>query len=198
MQLPRPRGKKIGLLGGSFNPAHAGHLHISRLALKRLKLDEVWWLVSPQNPLKEKKGMASLEHRLTSAERVCRVSSRITPTTLEATLKTQYTIDTLRALKRAYPQVQFVWLMGADNLAQMEKWKHWKEIFREVPIAVFDRAPYSKRAIASRAASFFSGAKRPDGSAALLARLKPPAWMFLNIPRHPISSTALRNATKGV
>jgi nicotinate-nucleotide adenylyltransferase len=195
-KLPRPRGKKIGLLGGSFNPAHAGHLYISRMALKHLKLDEIWWLVSPQNPLKDKSSLAPLAQRLASAERVARCSARITPTTIETTLGTRYTVDTLQALENAYPLTNFVWLMGADNLSQIHRWKNWKSIFRHVSVAVFDRAPHSARSCESRAAKYFSAAQVPENDAGKLALMKPPAWVFLNVPRHPASATALRQAKK--
>lgn len=195
-KLPRPRGKKIGLLGGSFNPAHAGHVYISRMALKHLKLDEIWWLVSPQNPLKDARGMAPLAQRLASAERVARPSARITPTTLETTLGTRYTVDTLKALENAYPNIHFVWLMGADNLSQIHRWKNWKSIFRQVSIAVFDRAPHGARSSESRAAKYFATAQVPEHYSGKLVFMKPPAWIFLHVPRHPASATALRQAQK--
>jgi nicotinate-nucleotide adenylyltransferase len=195
MQLPRPKGKRIGLLGGSFNPAHAGHLAISRQALRHLRLDEIWWLVSPQNPLKSKQGMAPLEARLKSAEAVGR-DGRITPLALESDLGTRYTIDTLKALQKHFPLVHFVWLMGADNLLEFSRWKSWRGIMEQVPVAVFDRSPYTYRALTSRAAQVFARHRLPESAAATLALRKAPAWMFLHIPRHPASSTALRQSRK--
>lgn len=188
--------RKVGLLGGSFNPAHEGHVHISRLALLRLGLDELWWLVSPQNPLKSTEGMAELEMRLKRAERVAAADSRIRVTDIESRLKTRYTVDTLAALQREYPDLAFVWIIGADNLRQMPKWKGWRWIFRRVPIAVFPRAPYSLRALSGRAARRFEHARIPSVQAARLARMTPPAWVFLKAPKHSQSATRIRGLEK--
>jgi len=178
----------VGLLGGSFNPAHEGHLHLSLEALKRLGLDEVWWLVSPQNPLKPARGMASLERRMARAREVAR-HPRIRVTDLERKLGTRFTIDTLRSLNRRFPGVRFVWLMGADNLSQIPGWKGWAEIFRLAPIAVFDRPPYARRALAGKAAQRFRQAQvRPRA----LRRAEPPAWAFVRMKPHPASATAIR------
>ncbi len=136
------RGFAIGLLGGSFNPAHGGHRRLSVAALQRLHLDAVWWLVSPQNPLKPVTGMAPLSARVASARRVAR-HPRICPTDIETALGTRLTIDTLRALKRRFPHVRFVWLMGSDNLAQFHCWANWRGIAREVPIVVIARPGYA-------------------------------------------------------
>jgi nicotinate-nucleotide adenylyltransferase len=135
------KGFSVGLLGGSFNPAHAGHRRMSLAALERLGLDEVWWLVSPQNPLKPKAGMAPLKARLASARQQAR-HPRIRPTTIEAELGTQRTVDTLKALKRRFPQVRFLWLMGSDNLAQFHRWADWRTISALVPIVVMARPGY--------------------------------------------------------
>jgi nicotinate-nucleotide adenylyltransferase len=129
----------VGILGGSFNPAHEGHLHISLLALKLLKLDEVWWMVSPQNPLKSADGMAPLEDRLTEARALVR-HPNIRITDIESRLGTTNTAESLAVLKRGFPKTRFVWLMGADNLKQISRWHQWTRIFNQVPIAVFDRA----------------------------------------------------------
>lgn len=185
--------RRIGLLGGSFNPAHDGHLHISRAALALLGLHEVWWMVSPQNPLKGTSDMASLEARLDSAERVARRDSRIRVTAVEAELGTVYTADTLAALTRHFPAIRFVWLMGADNLAQIEKWRGWRSIFGTVPIAVFDRPAYSLRALASRAARRFAKARVSDAQARDMADMRPPAWVFLRTRWNPRSASSLRN-----
>jgi nicotinate-nucleotide adenylyltransferase len=138
------KGFSVGLLGGSFNPAHGGHRRMSVAALDRLGLDEVWWLVSPQNPLKPEAGMAPLAARLASARAVAR-HPRIRVTAIEAELGTQLTIDTLQALKRRFPQVRFAWLMGADNLQQFHRWAQWREIARAVPIVVMARPLYAGR-----------------------------------------------------
>lgn len=138
------KGYSVGLLGGSFNPAHGGHRHMSVAALERLGLDEVWWLVSPQNPLKPVAGMAPLAARIASARKVAR-HPRIRPTAIEAELGTQLTIDTLRALKRRFPHVRFLWLMGSDNLLQFHRWVEWRQIARTVPIVVMARPHYVGR-----------------------------------------------------
>jgi nicotinate-nucleotide adenylyltransferase len=194
-QEPPPR-RRIGLLGGSFNPAHAGHRHISLMALRRLALDEVWWLVSPQNPLKPAKGMATLARRMASA-RVAASHPRIRVTDIERRLNTRYTVDTVRALKRRYPGHAFIWLIGADNLAQMPAWKSWQTLFRCVAVAIFARPSYSLRALAGQAAHRFARSRLPERMAPSLALQKPPAWVFLRIRLHAASATAIRAAAKG-
>jgi nicotinate-nucleotide adenylyltransferase len=154
--------------GGSFNPAHRGHLEISRAALKRLGLDQVWWLVSPQNPLKPERGMAPLGQRLTGARRLAR-DLRIRASALESALGTAYTADTVSALARRFPRCHFVWLMGADNLVQISAWKDWETIFRTLPVAVFDRPSYSLASPANacrrrRRAAWRNGHRRPGCS----------------------------------
>lgn len=186
------RKRKIGLLGGSFNPAHEGHLHISHLALDRLGLDELWWMVSPQNPLKSTADMASLSDRMVGAKAVAKVDGRIRVTDIERELKTRYTVDTLAALQAEYPDFAFVWIIGADNLRQMPRWKGWRDIFRRVPIAVFPRAPYSLRALNGRAARRFYAARIPAAKASGLVDMSPPAWVFLRAPLHGQSATRIR------
>lgn len=188
--------RKIGLLGGSFNPAHEGHVHISRLALHRLGLDELWWLVSPQNPLKSSEGMARLEARVEGAKAVAEGDERIRVTDIESKLNTRYTVDTLAALQAKYPDHAFVWVIGADNLCQIHRWKGWREIFHRVPIAVFPRAPYSLRALGSRAARRFSRVRVPTARASRLALMMPPAWVFLRAPLHGQSSSRIRSLEK--
>ena len=188
--------RRVGLLGGSFNPGHAGHLEISRLALKRLRLDEVWWLVSPQNPLKAAVGMAPFEERLEAA-RAFNTDARIRVTGIERDLGTRYTKDTLDALKERFPHVRFVWIMGADNLVEVCRWKGWPGIFRTVAIAVFARPSYSLRALTGRAARRFSGARIAESRAGRLANMCPPAWVFLNRPRNPASATRVRSGLHG-
>jgi len=184
-------GLKVGLLGGSFNPAHDGHLHISRLALRRLALDQVWWLVSPQNPLKPAAGMASIEERMAAA-RAQATDARIRVGAIEAELGTRYTVDTLAALKTRFPGVRFVWLMGADILVQMPRWKRWRSVFRAVPIAVFGRPTYSLKAVSGQVARRFVAARRLASRAPDLAEMGPPAWVFLRIPLHPASASRIR------
>lgn len=189
MTSPRTRQRTIGLLGGSFNPAHEGHLHISLQAMRRIGLDEVWWLVSPQNPLKSTADMASFEERFASAQAIAQRSPTIRVTDFENHLKSRYTADTLRELTLAYPHLRFVWIMGADNLAQVHKWHEWQSIFRQVHVAVYDRAPYTFKALAGRASQRFLYNRTTP--AELLS--KPlPAWCFMFGVRHPLSATEIR------
>jgi nicotinate-nucleotide adenylyltransferase len=184
--------RKIGLLGGSFNPAHDGHLHISLLALQQLGLDRVWWLVSPQNPLKPRDGMAGLAGRLRLARRQAR-HPHILVTDLERTLGTRYTIDTLRLLVQGHRDCTFVWLMGADNLIQLPQWRNWDAIMALTPLAVFDRPGFTYRALAGRAAQRYRGRRVNDPR--LLAKAATPAWSFVFKRRHPASATAIRAQT---
>jgi len=190
-------GTRVGILGGSFNPAHEGHLYISRLALAALALDWVWWLVSPQNPLKQGTDMAPLAVRL---ERAAAVADhpRIVPTGVEAALGTRYTADTLAALVDRFPRTRFVWLMGADNLRQLPRWDRWTRIFHTVPIAVFDRPPYSSRVLGGLAARRFAD-RRSTGPRAgkTLAEATPPAWVYLHNRPHPASATEWRRRHGG-
>ena len=185
------RKRRIGLLGGSFNPAHAGHLHISVLALKRLELDEVWWLVAPQNPLKSTSDMASFETRLASARAVGN-HPRIRASNVELVLGIRYTVDTIEALKLRFPRAAFVWLMGADNLAQFSRWRRWTRMFALLPIAVMVRPTYVYPALGSVAARRFVrrriGPRRQRG----LAMATCPAWTLVYARPHRASATALR------
>lgn len=187
----RRRGRAIGLLGGSFNPAHSGHRDISIAALHRLGLDEVWWLVSPQNPLKPASGMAPLAERMAGARAMAR-HPRIRVSDIEARLGTRYTAQTLARLRRRFPAERFVWLMGADNLAQIQRWKAWTRIFHTVPVAVLARPTYSLRALAHKAAQRFAKARLPERTARTLAGRAPPAWIFLHGRLNPLSATAIR------
>lgn len=187
--------RRIGLLGGSFNPAHDGHRHISLLALRRLALDEIWWLVSPQNPLKPARDMAPLAKRLADARAIA-AHPRIRVTDIERRLNTQYTIDTVRALKNRYPDHNFVWLIGADNLLQMPRWKAWQDLFSAIAVAVFARPSYSLKALAGQAAYRFSAYRLPEAQARSLADRIPPAWVFLRIRLHAASATAIRAGAK--
>jgi nicotinate-nucleotide adenylyltransferase len=172
-------------------------VHLSLHAKRLLGLDAVWWLVSPQNPLKAAKGMADLAARIAGAEAVAGRHVGIVVTGLEAELGTRYTVDTLGALKRALPCRSFVWLMGADNLAELPRWKDWTRIFTLVPIAVFDRAPYSFPALTGAAAARFARFRLHQRNARRLADNRPPAWIFFRTPLHPASATAIRTARGG-
>ena len=197
--LPAPPSRwtrrRIGLLGGSFNPAHDGHVHISLAALRRLRLDEVWWLVAPQNPLKPRAGMAPFAERVAGARaRVAGAGQarRIRVSRFEREAGVFHTVETLRALHRHYPRARFVWLMGADNLADIHRWRAWSSIFHITPIAILDRPSYSLRALTSVAARRFARARQQPRLAVGLAGMAPPAWMFLPIRRHAASATAIR------
>ena len=191
-----PGGRRVGLLGGSFNPAHAGHLHVSQQALKLLELDEVWWLVSPQNPLKPEAGMAPLQDRMAEARQVAHGQPEISVTDIEADLGTIYTVDTLEALRQRHPRKDFILLAGADILEELPRWRDWERIFQTVPIAVFARKPYSLTALSGLAAQRFAQFRIPEEEASTLAGRGPPAWVFLHIREHPASATAIRAARK--
>ena len=183
--------RRIGLLGGSFNPAHQGHRDISLAALKYLGLDEIWWMVSPQNPLKPVSGMAPFAERLKSAEAMAR-HPKIRVTDIESRLGTQFTADTLKALVTRFPSCRFVWLMGADNLAQISSWRDWTKIFHLTPIAVFDRPTYTIKALTSLAARRFRRSRRREAALKTLAATPAPAWVFVHHRLNPISATAIR------
>ena len=186
----KPR-RRIGILGGSFNPAHQGHREISLAAIALLNLDAVWWMVSPQNPLKPVDGMAPLAARVDAAQKVAN-HPRIRVTDIETRLGTRYTADTLRKLCETHRDCAFVWLMGADNLAQIAAWKDWTQIFHLLPIAVFDRPTYTYRAMAAQAARRFQAFRRPEQAAGRLAITPPPAWTFIHHRLNPISATEIR------
>ncbi|WP_186312394.1 nicotinate-nucleotide adenylyltransferase [Cereibacter sediminicola] len=181
------KGMVVGLLGGSFDPPHAGHVHISLEALKRFRLDRVWWLVSPGNPLKPRPP-APLPARMAEARRLMR-HPRVVVTDIEARLGTRFTAETLAALRARYPGVRFVWLMGADNLAQFHRWDRWQGIMRTVPVGVLARPGAGLRSRTSPAARIHARARV---EAADLAAARPPAWCFLNLPMVDLSSTAIR------
>lgn len=189
-------GLKVGLLGGSFNPAHEGHLHLTRMCLKALGLDRVWWLVSPQNPLKSEAGMAPLSARLESARSLVRKAGdpRIVVSDIETRLGTRYTVDTLAALEARNPSCRFVWLMGADNLIQLPRWARWQEIVRLVPIAVYPRPGFTMKARLSPAAQMLRPMTLKASDAALLPFCTAPALVFLEGPEHMASATAIRAA----
>jgi nicotinate-nucleotide adenylyltransferase len=189
----RWRGQRIGLLGGSFNPAHSGHLHISRQALKRLRLDAVWWLVSPQNPLKSATGMAPLAARLASARALVR-DRRIVPGAVESALETRFTVDTVTALQRCHRSTTFIWLIGSDNVAQLHRWRRWKTLLTRVAIAVIDRPGY----VGARWSAPVLAPHRkhivPEPQARRWPQRRRPVIVMLTIPRNGLSATAIRAA----
>jgi nicotinate-nucleotide adenylyltransferase len=191
---PHAPGLKIGLLGGSFNPPHRAHRAVSLLAMRRLGLDRVWWLVTPGNPLKDTRLLPPLADRLKAARRVA-AHPRIDVTDLEAAIGTRFTCDTIDWLTRRFPAVRFVWIMGADNLAQFDRWRNWRRIAAQVPIAVVDRFGASYAATASPAARALASARLPERDARSLPDCRPPAWVYLHGLKSPLSSTAIRATT---
>lgn len=186
------RGLRVGVLGGSFNPAHEGHLEISQAARRALGLDRVWWLVSPQNPLKDPGQYASLDQRLARARAFSAGRPWLSVSDYERVRGTRYTADTLSALRRDYPQTRLVWIMGADNLAGFHHWARWREIAAMVPLCVVSRPGSTLAALKSPAAQRLARARVPLSQARSLADQMPPAWIFLPLVHNPISSTALR------
>ncbi|TCO71114.1 nicotinate-nucleotide adenylyltransferase [Rhodovulum euryhalinum] len=183
-------GQRIGLLGGSFDPAHEGHAHITRQALKRFGLDAVWWLVSPGNPLKAE-GPAPMARRIAAAQRVMH-HPRVTITDIEARIGTRYTAETLARIKALYPGVHFVWLMGADNLASFHRWDRWQSILDTVPVGVLARPGHGIAQRQSSAALAYARHRLPAARARSLATHPPPAWCYLNLPLIDISSSQIR------
>jgi nicotinate-nucleotide adenylyltransferase len=185
-------GMRIGLLGGSFNPPHAAHRAISLFAIKRLKLDRVWWLVTPGNPLKDTGGLRDLGARADAARKMAD-DPRIDVSCLESVIGTRYTVDTISWLCRRCPSLRFVWIMGADNLAQFHRWENWQRIACQVPVAVIDRPPQSFRALAAPAAHALARYRVPEKDAGGLADRHAPAWVFLTGLKSNLSSTGFRN-----
>jgi nicotinate-nucleotide adenylyltransferase len=184
--------KRIGLLGGSFNPAHRGHRHISLAAMTALGLDEVWWLVSPGNPLKDNvRDMAPFEARFASARAMAR-RARIRVSDFEARAGTRFTVDTVAALKRRYPKVRFIWLMGADTVAQFHQWKHWRKLVESLPIAVISRPGYDSAAHAARAMGWLGRFVHPSSQARNWTDWSAPAILLLRLPPDPTSATGIR------
>lgn len=188
---PHTPGLRIGLYGGSFNPPHAGHRHVSLMALRRLRLDRVWWIVTPGNPLKDHGGLPATAARVAAACRLAR-HPRIAVTGFEEEIGARYTVDTLSYLKERCPGPSFVWIMGADSLASFHRWRGWWRIAELMPFAVVDRPGWTLRAIQSRAALALGCYRIDETDAGLLADLAPPAWAFLHGPRSSLSSTVLR------
>jgi len=188
---PHAPGMRIGLFGGTFDPPHAAHLAASILAMKRVRLDRMWWLVTPGNPLKDTRGLQPLEERIAAARELSN-HPRIDVTGFESVINTRYTYDTLRFLKRRCPGVKFVWVMGADNLRSFSRWQKWHDIARLMPMAVVDRMGSSLYAASGRAGQALARFRLPERSAPWLADAKPPAWVYLHGLKSPLSSTALR------
>ena len=185
-------GMRIGLLGGSFNPPHIAHRAISLFAIKRLKLDRVWWLVTPGNPLKDNGALHELDERAQAARQMAS-DPRIDVSCLESVIGTRYTVDTINYLRRRVSGLRFVWIMGADNLAQFHRWQNWQRIAYQMPIAVIDRPPSSFRALAAPAARALARYRVPENEAGRLADFRAPAWVFLTGLKMSLSSTGLRN-----
>lgn len=186
---------RVGLLGGSFDPAHEGHVRISEAALRRFRLDRVWWLVSPGNPLKEH-GPAPICERIRFAKSLMH-NPRIQVTGIEAQLGTRMTADTIAGVQALYPRVRFVWLMGADNMVQFDRWDRWQEIAARVPIGVVARPGWRMAARFSRTARLLWRARLPEAEAAHLADCAPPAWAMINVPMSTLSSSAIRARQAG-
>lgn len=183
-------GTVVGLLGGSFDPPHVGHVHISREALKRFGLNQLWWLVSPGNPLK-KRGPAAMERRVQAAKQMM-AHPRVRISTFESRSGTRYTAETIAALRRSHPHVRFVWLMGADNLAQFHLWKDWRQIMETVPVGILARPGDRQAALHSPAARAYRNAFLKPGQSQLLGRADTPAWCFASVPMLQVSSSAIR------
>jgi nicotinate-nucleotide adenylyltransferase len=191
-RLPRwTPGQRIGLLGGTFNPPHHGHLIVSLYALRRLRLDRVWWLVTPGNPLKHNDALPSLADRMDAARRLAR-DPRLAVTGFEGDIGARFTADTINFLRRRAPGVRFVWIMGADNLRQFHLWRRWRAVAETVPIAVVDRPGSTLCALGSHAGGALAKFRVPERSAAGFADRRPPAFIFLHGPQSMISSSAIR------
>lgn len=189
------KGMAVGLFGGSFNPPHAGHALVAEIALRRLHLDQFWWIVTPGNPLKSKRELLPLAERLRLSEDFAE-DPRIKVTAFEASLRSRFTADTLAAVKARNTGVDFVWIMGADNLRQFHLWQRWRQIAATFPIAVIDRPGATLSFLSSMMAKFFDHARVDEADAPRLARMRPPAWTFIHGPRSSASSTAIRAAAK--
>lgn len=186
-------GQRIGVMGGSFNPAHDGHRIVAETALNRLKLDQLWWLATPGNPLKSTGGLPPLAERMETVRRFAG-NPRMKVTGFERELGTGYTAATLSFLVKRYPRAHFVWVMGADNLASFDRWQHWRSIARSMPFAVVDRPGWRLKGLSSPAARALAASRVPEAAAATLPTVHPPAWVFLTSRLSPLSSTQLRAA----
>lgn len=191
LPLAQP-GQRVGVMGGSFNPPHEGHLIVARTALKRLRLDQLWWLVTPGNPLKAHDGLAPMADRMAACRALAGHDPRMKVTGFEAELGSAYTALTLDFLKRRRPDLRFVWVMGADNLAHFHRWQNWRGIARMMPVAVIDRPAWRLRALASPASHALQRFSVPEARSADLASSQPPRWVFLTSKLSTLSSTELR------
>jgi nicotinate-nucleotide adenylyltransferase len=187
------KGMTIGLFGGSFNPPHGGHLLLAEIALRRLDLDQLWWIVTPGNPLKNMRELAPLAERLAACEQLA-TDPRIKITAFEAAYKVRYTADTLKLVQERNPGVRFIWLMGADNLKNFHHWQRWRHIAETFPIAVIDRPGSTLAYLSSKLAKTYDYARVDEDHAQALGRHKAPAWTFIHGPRSSLSSTAIRKA----
>jgi nicotinate-nucleotide adenylyltransferase len=185
------KGLAVGLFGGSFNPPHAGHALVAEIALRRLALDQLWWIVTPGNPLKSGNELAPLAERLMLSEQTAQ-NPRIKVTAFEAAHHVRYTADTLALVRARNPGVDFVWVMGADGLRDFHRWQRWRKIVMTFPIAVIDRPGSTLSFLSSMVAKFFDYARVDEIDAPRLARMKAPAWTFIHGPRSMLSSTAIR------
>ncbi|MGS1094398.1 nicotinate-nucleotide adenylyltransferase [Aquamicrobium terrae] len=190
------KGMQIGLFGGSFNPPHAGHVLVADIALRRLALDQLWWMVTPGNPLKSTRELAPLSERLRRSQAIT-PDPRIKVTAFEAAHHVRYTADTLALVRARNPGVDFVWIMGADSLRDFHRWERWREIMLTFPVAVIDRPGATLSFLSSIVAKTFDYARVDEADAPLLARMKAPAWTFIHGPRSTLSSTAIRNGDSG-
>jgi nicotinate-nucleotide adenylyltransferase len=188
-------GQRVGIMGGSFNPPHQGHAIAAEAAVKRLNLDQLWWVVTPGNPLKAHDGLPPLDKRMALVRRYAR-GPRMKVTGFEAELGTPYTAATLAFLKRRFPGVRFVWIMGADNMATFDRWQHWRDIAALMPMAVVDRPGFRLEALAKPAAGWLASRRLPEATAKRLPGAKAPAWTMLTTRLSPLSSTALRRAKR--
>ena len=189
-------GMRVGLFGGSFNPPHDGHRLVAQQALTSLKLDRLWWMVTPGNPLKNNSGLPPLTDRMAACRALMR-DPRVVVTGFEADIGTRYSFDTISFLKQRCPGVEFVWIMGADSLAGFHRWQNWRGIAAQVPLAVIDRPGATLRAAASKTAQVLANHRVDEGDAALLPSLTLPAWVFIYGPRSDLSSTELRRLSEG-
>jgi nicotinate-nucleotide adenylyltransferase len=191
---PFSRGQRIGLYGGSFNPAHSGHYAVALEALKSARLDWIWWLVSPQNPLKDPSLTEDFSERLAITRSIAS-HPRFIVTDIEKTIGSRMSAETLENLKPLFRQARFIWIMGADSLAGLHHWRHWRQLPKTLPLLVIDRPGWTFRALSSPAAGVLRPSRLKENEAHLLPELKPPAWVFLTLPLRKESSTAIRNGT---
>ena len=189
------KGMAVGLFGGSFNPPHAGHALVAEIAMRRLRLDQLWWMVTPGNPLKSTRELAPLAERIALSEKIT-PDPRMKVTAFEAAFRLRFSADTIDLVKKRNPGVDFVWIMGADSLRDFHRWERWRHIARSIPIAVIDRPGATLAFLSSVMAKAFDHARMDESDAGRLARTYPPAWTFIHGPRSSLSSTALRAAAR--